>query len=57
MWFELILDILAATILMPVIIGAVVTYGERRKRIAINKAAPGRTLSTEAASRSPERLL
>jgi hypothetical protein len=34
MWFDLVMDVLAATILMPIIIGAVVTHGERRKRIA-----------------------
>jgi hypothetical protein len=34
MWFDLVIDILAATIVIPIIIGAVVTHGERRKRIA-----------------------
>jgi hypothetical protein len=34
MWFDLVFDVLAATILMPIIIGAVVTHGERHKRIA-----------------------
>jgi hypothetical protein len=34
MWFDLVLDVLIAIILIPIIIGAVATHGERRKRIA-----------------------
>ena len=40
MWFDLVLDVLAATILIPIIIGAVVTHGERRKRIAPQRGPP-----------------
>jgi hypothetical protein len=34
MWLDLILDVLFAIILIPILIGAAVTHGERCKRIA-----------------------
>jgi len=34
MWFDLVLDVLAATILIPIMVGAFVTHGERRKQTA-----------------------
>jgi hypothetical protein len=39
MWFDLVLDVLAATILIPIMIGVVVTHGKRHKRIAPQRGA------------------
>src|SRR5690242_2177865 len=48
MWFDLVLDVLAATILIPIIIGAVVTYGKHRERIAPQRRAQWRHVRASA---------
>jgi hypothetical protein len=56
MWFDLVLDVLAATILIPIIIGAVVTHGERRKRIGPQREPPNeRSRGGDPPSRPPAR--
>jgi hypothetical protein len=51
MWFDLVFDVLAATILIPIIIGAVVTHGERRKLITKPSSEAKESRSAPAAGR------